>query len=191
MTFCDTDIADYTIRNCGNDFAGVIGIGIISDYENPTEEELEDPDFWTAKIIETPLKYWAIRNTRGQYDQTDLSEEEDLIGTTVTGAKHNAIIDVPEIQENRNFWDAIMRHNWKLCLITSGGLMYYIDKPVSFYPHINNPRSIKQSAFFQVDMKWYDFSNPIILNAPEGIFSGNIPITGDGIFDYTFDLSFE
>jgi hypothetical protein len=191
MTFCDTDIADYTIRNCGNDFAGVIGIGIISDYENPTEEELEDPDFWTAKIIETPLKYWAIRNTRGQYDQTDLIEEEDLIGTTVTGAKHNAIIDVPEIQENRNFWDAIMRHNWKLCLITSGGLMYYIDKPVSFYPHINNPRSIKQSAFFQVDMKWYDFSNPIILNAPEGIFSGNIPITGDGIFDYTFDLSFE
>jgi hypothetical protein len=77
-----------------------------------------------------------------------------------------------------------------LCLITSGGLMYYIDKPVSFYPHINNPRSIKQSAFFQVDMKWYDFSNPIILNAPEGIFSGNIaPEILTGGFDYTLDFT--
>jgi hypothetical protein len=190
MTFCDTDIEDYTIRTCGNDYAGLIGIGIISDYEDPTNEELEDPDFWSAKIVETPLKYWAIRNTRGRYDQVDVIEEEDLIGTTVTGAIHNAVIDVPEVIENRNFWDAIQRHNWKLCLVTSGGLMYYINKPVSFYPHIVNPKSVKQSAFFQVNMKWYDFSNAVILTTPEGIFSGNIlPEVVLSGFDYTLDFT--
>ncbi len=191
LTFCDTQLSDYTVRNCGTDSAGIIGIGIINDYEDPSNSDLEDPTFWINKIVETPLNYWAIRNTRGQYDQVDVIEEEDLIGTTVTGATHSATIDVPEVQENRSFWDAIQRHNWKLCLITSAGLMYYINKPVSFYPHINNQKSIKQSAFFQIDMKWYDFSNPVILNAPEGIFSGITPIIGDGIFDYTFDLSFE
>jgi hypothetical protein len=191
MTFCDSDIEDYTIRTCGNDFAGVVGIGIINVYESPTTEELEDPEFWTTKLVASPLKYWAIRNTRGQYDQADLIEEEDLTGPIVTGATHSAVVDVPEVQENRLFWDKIQRHNWKLCLVTSGELMYYIDKPVSFYPKIVNPKSAKQSAFFQIGMKWYDFSNPVIMNAPEGIFTGIYTPIGDGIFDYTFDLSFE
>jgi hypothetical protein len=193
MTFCELDIADYTLRNCGIDTAGIVGIGIIDIHENPTQENLEDPDFWTAKALEDPLKYWVIRNTRGQYDEVEPIEEEDLQGSIVTGARHQAVIDVPDLQSNRDFWDSIQKHNWKLVLITSGDLLYYVDKPVSFYPKIVNPKGIKQEAFFQVGMKWYDFSNPGIYYTPSGIFTGNVPVTptGDGIFDYSFDYSFE
>src|SRR5690606_22985992 len=119
-------------------------------------------------------------------------EEEDLIGYLVTGATHEAVIDVPGLKDNYAFWDRIQKSNWKICLVTSGGLMYYINKPVSFYPKINNPKSTKSEAFFQVQMKWQDFCNPIILNEPEGIFHGDIPVIsdGEGIFDYTFDYTF-
>lgn len=190
--FCDPQLPDYTIRNCGIDFAGVVGLGIINIHENPTDEDLEDPEFWAAKFADPKIKYWGIRNTRGEYSGGEQIEEEDLIGSVVTGANHEAIIDVPGLKENYIFWDEIQKSNWKMCLVTSGGLMYYINKPVSFYPKISNPKSIKSQAFFQVQMKWQDFSNPIILNEPEGIFAGDIPVIsdGEGIFDYTFDYTF-
>jgi hypothetical protein len=190
MTFCDVTIPDYAPRNCGTDFAGIIGLGIINVYEEPTTSELEDPDYWANRLTEVTLKYFAIRNTRGQYEEIEVQEEEDLIGSIVTGAKHTAVIEVPDIQDNRDFWDAIQRHNWKICLVTSGGLMYYIDKPVSVYAKLNNQKSIKQQAFFEVHLKWYDFSNPYILEAPEGIFTGTMPLVDEGIFDYTFDYTF-
>jgi hypothetical protein len=192
MIFCDVTISDYTPRTCGVDFAGVVGLGLIHLDQAPTQEELEDPEFWYGQSLSDPKRYFVIKNTRGSYEGAEPVIEEDLVGFTTTGANHQALIDVPEVHENRNFWDQVSRFNWKVFLITSGGLAFFIDQPVSFYPKIVNPKGIKQAAYFQVQMKWTGISNPFIYEEPEGIFTGSAYIpTGSGIFDYTFDYTFE
>lgn len=190
MNFCDVDIEDYQIRNCGIDYAGIIGLLIISNRENPSITDLSDPQYIADRLAEPNKKFWLIRNARGQYEDIQPIEEEDLDGVRVTGAVHTAVIEAPDIKPNRDFWDIIQRNNWKIGILTSGGLMYYVDKPVSFYPKINNTRSIKTSAFFEVQMKWYDLSNPYVLPEP---FDGQEPLPNPdgGIFDYTFDYTFE
>jgi len=192
MIFLDETISDYTVRDCGIDFAGVVGIALINVYEDPDIEDLADPEFWVTRLSSTPQKYFVIRNTRGEYANPEVITEEDLVGYLVTGANHSAMIDAPGLKENYLFWNEVKNHNWKLCIVTSGGLMYYIDKPVSFYPKIVNQKSIKGEAFFQVQMKWMDLSNPFILEAPDGIFTGIMPVIDgvDGVFDYTFDYTF-
>jgi hypothetical protein len=192
MTFCEVDIADYTPRACGIDFAGIVGIAIIDFYEDPSVDALSSREFWESKFMQSPRKYHVIKNTRGGYQDADVSYDEDLVGYLVTGVSHQAVIDVPEVQENRDFWEAIKQNTWKLCLVTSGGLMYYVDKPVTFVPKIMNPRSVKEAAFFQVEMKWLDISNPYILEAPEGVFFGSSPLDEiSGVFDYTYDDTFQ
>jgi hypothetical protein len=190
MTFCDTDIADYTVRNCGVDFAGVVGIGLIDLYESPSIDNLESAEFWTNKEAETPRKYWVIRNTRGQYTDIELTEEEDLIGTIVTGAVHKCVIEVEGLQENYLFWEAAKRKNWKIAITTANGLMFYIESPVTITPKIVNPKSTKQAAYFQVEFTWQALEIPTVAEAPEGTFTGN-PTEDEGIFDYTFDYTFE
>jgi hypothetical protein len=193
MTFCDYDIDDYTPRNCGINFAGIVGIGIIDFNETPTQEQLEDPDFWALRVTQSNKKYWALRNTRGEYNGGEPIYEEDLIGYLTTGATHNASLDVPEVKENRDFWDAVTRKTWKVCLVTAGGLLLYIDHPVTFTARINNQRSPKAAAVFTVQIRWIGLSNPYVYEAPEGIFTGIFPeVSGgiSGIFDYTFDFTF-
>jgi hypothetical protein len=190
MNFCEPEVEDYTIVNCGIDYAGVVGIGLINLYENPTNEELESQEFWTDKIIESDTKYFAIRNTRGEYNGGDPVEEEDLIGTRVVDANHVLTFESTAIIENWKYWNYVQKHFWKLCIVNSSGLLFYVDKPVSIYTKVNNQRSTKQQAFYQSEMKWLDLSNPVILNAPPRIFFGNNPILiGEG-FDYNFNFSF-
>lgn len=190
MNFCDIDIEDYTIKNCGIDYAGIIGLLIIHQSENPSLSDLSDPEYIATRLAEPDKKFFLIRNARGQYEDIEPIEEEDLEGLRVTGATHTATIEVPDLKPNRDFWDEIQRFNWKIGILTSGGLMYYVDKPVSFYPKINNQRGIKTAAFFEVVMKWYDLSNPYVLPEP---FDGQEPLPDPdgGIFDYTFDFTFE
>lgn len=190
MNFCEVDIEDYNPRNCGIDYAGIVGIGLININESPTEGNLEDPDFWLALTNTLSPKYFVIRNTRGEYNGGEVEEEEDLEGTRVVDAKHTAIIESTGIAENWEYWNYILKNYWKICLITSGGLLYYIDKPTSIYTKVNNSKNIKGQAFFQSEMKWSDFSNPVILNAPDGIFYGleSVLLGGSG-FDYTFDFT--
>jgi hypothetical protein len=190
MNFCDPTISDYLMRNCGTDFAGLAGLGLIHMRENPSLDSLQDPEYWEERLSEPQWKYCVVRNTRGEYEDIEVIEEEDLIGISVTGAIHSAVVEIPDLQINRDFWNGVQYKNWKICLVTAGKLMYYIDKPVTVYPKINNARSIKANAFFEVHLKWYDFSNPYILDAPYGIFFDEATVP-DGIFDYTFDPSFE
>lgn len=192
MNFCEVDINDYNIRLFGIDYAGIVGIGLIDYNETPSKESLQDPDYWLTAATSPEKKYFVIRNTRGEYIGGEVDELEDLIGTRVVGAKHTAIIDSTGMVENWQYWNAVQSKLWKLCLVTSAGLLYYIDKPTSIYTKVNNQKSTKTQAYYQSEFKWYDMSNPVILNAPEGIFFGVEPILlGDGGFDYTLDFSFQ
>lgn len=171
-TFCDADVPDYVNRECGIDFAGVVGMGLIKDDEDPSDAELEDPTFWTAAIGDSPQAYWVIQKTRGEYTGGTPTEEDGfgLQATVVTGADHTATVEVEGLAENWAFWEGVNRRKWKVVLITAGGLMYYINVSTSVYAKINNQRSIKGMAFWSVDLKWQGLANPKVLEAPEGIF---------------------
>jgi len=190
MNFCDVDMVDYQFRNCGIDFAGISGMGFINYNESPTNEQLESADFWLSKDGESPLRYFVLRNTRGEYNGGQAIDEEDLTGTRVVGANHSVIIDSTGLYENWQFWNLINKHVWKFVFVTSGGLLYYVDKPSSIYTKINNKKSTKVLAYYQSELKWHDLSNPVILNAPDGLFYGEFPILTEGlVFDYTLDFS--
>jgi hypothetical protein len=169
-TFCDSDVPDYVQRECGTDFAGIVGIGLIDVDEDPSDGELSEPSTWDDT---TPQLYYAIPNTRGEYTSATPTEEEGfgLESTRVTGADHSATIEVEGLIENRNFWEGANRRKWKVVLVTAGEIMYYVDVPVSVYARINNQRSTKGMAFWSIDLKWQSFSNPKVLNAPEGVFT--------------------
>jgi hypothetical protein len=193
MIFCDVTIPDYQIRNCGIDFAGIIGIALIHDDEDPETSDLEDPQFWVDRRFHEPENYHIIQNTRGEYKDVDVITEEDLDGYLVTGANHTAAIEVPGVRENLEFWETVRLKTWKLCLVTAGELLYYVDKPVTIIPKITNPKSVKEAARMEITLKWYDLSNPYILTAPEGIFYGSNELvpTVEGVFDDYFDETFE
>jgi len=182
MNFCESILRDYNPRLCGIEFAGVVGVGLININESPDEDDLQDVDFWLGKISQTNPKYFALRNTRGEYQGGAQIDEEDLIGSRVIGAEHEASFDSTGIEENWEYWNYITRHLWKACLVTSAGLLLYIDKPVSIYTKVINAKSVKTQAFYQSFLKWHDLSNPVILEAPEGIFFGDEPVSG--AFDF-------
>ncbi len=172
-TFCDSDQPDYVTRDCGTDFAGIVGIALIPLDENPTDEDLESAEFWQAEIDASPSTIHVIKNTRGEYPGGTPTEEEGFgtESTRVTGADHAATVEVEGLIENRDFWEGANRKRWKLALVTAGGLLYFISDPVSVYAKINNQRSTKGMAFWAIDLKWQNFSNPKVLEAPEGIFT--------------------
>ena len=169
-TFCDSDVPDYVQRECGTDFAGIVGFALIDVDQDPNQATLESSVTWGDT---SPQLYYVIKNTRGEYNGGSPTEEEGFgtESTRVTGADHTATIEVEGLLENRDFWEGVNRRKWKVALVTAGGLMYYISKPVSVYAKINNQRSTKGMAFWSIDLKWQDFSNPEVFTAPDGIFA--------------------
>jgi len=171
-SFCDSNVPDYVTRECGVDFAGIVGMGLIKDDQSPTDANLEDPTFWENAIAASPQSYYVIPKTRGEYTGGTPTEEDGfgLQLKIVTGAEHTATVEVEGLIENRDFWEGVNRRKWKVALITAGGLMYFIDVSSSVYAKINNQRSTQNMAFWSIDIKWQSLSNPKVLNAPEGIF---------------------
>lgn len=188
MNFCDVDVQDF-VPVCGFDFAGLVGIGFIHYYENPTNEQLESSSFWQAVLDDTPHRYFALKNIRGEYNGGEPIEEDDLVGKRVTGANHVASFDSTGLLENWQFWDEIRKNMWKIVLINAGGTMFYVNKPCSVYPKITNPKSVTAQAFFNTEVKWHSLANPVVLEAPEGIFTGNLNLNEAG-FNYTLNFSF-
>src|SRR5690606_11386770 len=125
-TFCDSDVPDYVARECGTDFAGIVGIGLIATSEDPTDEELEDEATWAD---DSPQLYFVIQNTRGEYPGGTPTEEEGfgLESTRVTGADHAATVEVEGLIENRDFWEGANRRKWKVVFVTAAGLMLYVN----------------------------------------------------------------
>jgi len=172
LSFCDIEIPDYINRDCGIDYAGIVGILLVKDDQSPTDAELEDPAWYEAEIIASPQSVYVIQKTRGEYNCGTPTEEDGfgLEGTRVTGADHASPIEVEGLIENRNFWEGVNRRKWKVGLVTAGGLLYWNGISSSVYSKINNAKSTKAMAFWSVDIKWQSFSNPKVLTAPDGIF---------------------
>jgi hypothetical protein len=172
-TFCDTNVPDYVPRECGTDYAGVVGIGLVATDEEPSDADLENATWWTDGENASPQKIYVIQNTRGEYTGGTPTEEDGfgLENTRVTGADHAATVEVEGLAENRDFWEGANRRKWYVALVTAGGLLYWIEVPCSVYAKINNQRSIKGMAFWAIDIKWQSFSNPKVLTAPEGVFT--------------------
>jgi hypothetical protein len=172
-TFCDSNVPDYVVRECGTDFAGIVGIGLVDVGEDPVEGDLENAAYWTAGAAASPQVIYVIPNTRGEYSGGSPTEEDGfgLEVSRVTGADHAAVVEVEGLLENRDFWEGVNRRKWKVALVTAGGLLLWIDTPCSVYAKINNQRSTKGMAFWSVDIKWQSYSNPAIYDAPEGVFT--------------------
>ena len=171
-SFCDENVPDYVNRECGIDYAGIVGIGLIKDEEVPTDANLKDATWWEDEIAASPQSVYVIQKTRGEYTGGSPTEEDGfgLQASLVTGADHSATVEVEGLIENRDFWEGVNRRKWKVALITAGGLMYYVEVPASVYATINNQRSTKGLAFWSVAIKWQAFSNPRVLDAPDGVF---------------------
>jgi hypothetical protein len=173
-TFCDSDVPDYVARECGNDYAGIVGIGLVMTTEEVTQTDLEDADWWASALVnDTPQTVFVIPNTRGEYTSASPTEEDGfgLESTRVTGADHSAVVEVEGLSDNRDFWEGVNRRKWYVALVTAGGLLYWVEIPCSVYARINNQRSIKGLAFWSIDIKWQSFSNPEVFTAPEGVFT--------------------
>lgn len=171
--FCSQHINDYVQQDCGVDRAGIIGIALIDKTLSPTIGNLQDANFWNTMINASPQRIFVVKDTRGEYPGGTPTEEDGFgrESVIVTGADHAAPIEVQGLYDNRDFWEGVNRKKWKLALATMAGLLYYVNVPSLVDARIMNPKSIKSLAFWKVNLKWQDFSNPIIANTPDGIFS--------------------
>lgn len=167
--FCSTDVDDYIPLECGIERAGIIAIGLIDTDEEPTDANLQDASFWTTKLATSPAKYWLINPTRGEYNGGTPTEEDGFgtESTQVTGADHEAVVEFEGLKDNRDFVESLNRRKFKLVMFTNGGLLYYVEVPVTVYTKITNPRSIKSGAHWAMSAKWQSYDNPKVLTTPD------------------------
>lgn len=167
--FCSTEVDEYIPLECGIERAAVIAVLLIDPSQEPTQANLESAAFLDAAFATSPAQYWLINPTRGEYNGGTPTEEEGfgLESTQVTGADHEATIEFEGLKDNRDFVEGINRRKFKLGLFTAGGLLYYVDVPVTGYTKIMNPKSPKAGAFWQGAWKWQSYDNPHVYTAPD------------------------
>ena len=171
--FCEVDVPSYVQKECGIERAGIIAIGLIDKDAGFNNSDLESLTWWNNKLDDSPALWFLIRQTRGEYPGGTPTEEEGFgtEATQVTGADHNANIEVEGLLDNRDFWEGVNRKKWQVVLFTNAGFMLYISTPTTVYAKINNPKSIKAGAFWMVSLKWQDISNPVVLETPDGLLT--------------------
>lgn len=170
--FCTIDVPDYVQKECGVERAGIVAMALLDLDQNPSNANLSNAAWWSAVLVGSPSVAIRILQTRGEYNGGTPTEEEGFgrEATQVTGADHEAAVEVEGLKDNRNFWEAVNRKKWKVVLITNANLLYYINAPVTVYAKIVNQRNIKGNAFWGVSLKWQGYDNPIVLDAPVGTF---------------------
>lgn len=171
--FCEIEIPEYVAKECGIERAGIIAIGLIDTDENPSNDNLEALSWWNARLNASPAQSFLVEQTRGEYQGGTPTEEEGFgtEATQVTGADHAANVEVEGLLDNRDFWEGVNRKKWKVALFTNAGLILFVENPVTIYAKIMNPKNIKSAAFWSVQLKWQDFSNPVVLETPDGLLS--------------------
>jgi len=173
--FCDVDVPDWVVKDCGVENAGIIAVGLIDPSESPSKANLESKAYWTGRIAASPQNFFLVQPTRGEYPG-GTPTEEDGFGTEVsrvTGADHSVTFEVEGLKDNRDFWEAANRKSWKTVYFTNAGYFYYVTTPATLYGTIDNKRSIKTAAFWKVVTKWQSYDNPIIGTTPSALLDAN------------------
>lgn len=171
--FCSIDVPTYVQKECGVERAGIVAVALLDMDQNPSNANLGTASWWNTVLASSPSVALRILQTRGEYNGGTPTEEEGFGRevTQVTGADHEAAVEVEGLLSNRDFWEAVNRKKWKLVMCTNADLLYYIDSPVTVYATIKNQRNIKGNAFWGISFKWQDeIANPIVVEAPVGIF---------------------
>lgn len=170
--FCSIDVPSYVQKECGIERAGIVALALLDLDQNPSDANLESASWWTTVLASSPSVAIKILQTRGEYNGGTPTEEEGFgrESTQVTGADHEAAVEVEGLLDNRDFWEAVNRKKWLVVLVTNADLMYYVNSPVTVYAKIMNQRNIKGNAFWGLSLKWQSFDNPRVLEAPAGIF---------------------
>lgn len=171
--FCEQNQSEYVQMDCGIDQAGIVAVGFIDPtVSTPTKVNLESVGWWTNLLNQSPPQLFVATKTRGEYLGGTPTEEEGFgkESTQVTGANHETTIEYEGIDENRLFTEGVNSKKWKVALITNGGKGIYVDAPATPYGKLQVPKGITTSAFWQMVIKWQDFANPVVFDAPDTIF---------------------
>lgn len=170
--FCQIDTPNYVQKECGVERAGIVAVGLLDMDQNPSDANLQSATWWNAVLNTSPSQAIRILQTRGEYNGGTPTEEEGFgrEATQVTGADHEAAVEVEGLKDNRDFWEGANRRKYKLVMITNANLLYYVNAPVTVYAKIMNQKNIKGNAFWAVSFKWQGYDNPRVLDAPVGIF---------------------
>jgi hypothetical protein len=170
--FCTIDVPDYVQKECGIERAGIVALALIETDQNPTNANLSSATYWETVLAASPPTHHRILQTRGEYPGGTPTEEEGFgrESTQVTGADHEATLEVEGLLSNRDFWEAVNRKKWKTAFITNGDLVIFVDVPVTVYAKMSNQRNIRGNAFWMVSFKWQSYDNPRVAEIPDGIF---------------------
>lgn len=170
--FCSIDVPAYVQKECGIERAGIVAIALMDLDQAPSDANLESATYWNTVLDSSPITHIKILQTRGEYNGGTPTEEEGFgrESTQVTGADHEATVEVEGLLDNRDFWESVNRKKWQVVLVTNADLMYYVNTSVTVYATIMNQRNIKGNAFWKLSLKWQSFDNPRVLEAPTGIF---------------------
>lgn len=170
--FCSIDTPDYVQKECGIERAGIVALALLETDQNPSNANLSSQTYWETVLASSPATHHRILQTRGEYPGGTPTEEEGFgrESTQVTGADHEAIIEVEGLLANRDFWESVNRKKWKVAFVTNGDLIIFVDSPVTVYAKMSNQRNIRGNAFWSVSFKWQDYSNPRVAEIPDAIF---------------------
>ena len=170
--FCSIDVPSYVQKECGIERAGVVAMALLDLDQNPSDANLRSTTWWNTVLSSSPSVAIRILQTRGEYTGGTPTEEEGFgrESTQVTGADHEATVEVEGLLDNRDFWEAVNRKKWKVVIVTNANYLYYVNAPVTVYAKITNPRNIKSNAFWALSLKWQGYDNPRVLEAPATIF---------------------
>lgn len=171
--FCGVDDSTSTQKECGIDLGGVVAVGLLDpDTPSPSEANLEDTSFWTAKTATSPPTAFIIKETRGEYPGGSPVEGEGFgkTGSQMQGQEHELTFEVEGMDTNRQFWQDKMRRKYKFAWVTSGDALYYVDVPATVHATPVIGRDINEGVFWRVTLKWKTLDNPYICDKPSSVF---------------------
>lgn len=194
MPNCRVYPPEYTeLVGCDVERGSIVAVAFIEETNSFTD--ISNPDEWV-----NGSNIYIHRQVRGLYQKyTSIGVEgkgrQDI---RITGRKHAAIFKIDNIRSNEPYWNTLNKAtNYKFAFVTSADYdtIFYVNKNVSIDAGLDVKRKLDSQLEWMITVKWSDRVIPIASDAPQGIFDGVYspvpPVPGTGIFDLTFDLTFE
>lgn len=169
--FCDSEMEEFQVKECGIDFAGVIALGLIDPDTTYTESDLLSTSWWEGAQAASPQEAYLIFNTRGEVPKGSVVTAEGFgrQDLQVTGASRTATVEYEGMIENYAATEGANRRKWNVVLFTNADIMYHVDEPITFFATPVIGRDKKSGQFYSADLTWDNFANPKPLATPAGL----------------------